>query len=103
VARTRRDQPSNDQLRTARERLNSPTGSMRPSRQELAEAIKPYLWRVALGATEFDGKVLYRLEGEALQQAQSSCTRVIPVRLERGNATSTGTGTASEPIGQGAR
>jgi hypothetical protein len=53
----------NTLLRRARERLLSPTGSGRPmSRQELAEAVNSYLWRVHKRSASLDETYIGKLE-----------------------------------------
>lgn len=63
MARRRPDLPRNDLLRTARERLSSPTGSGRPmSRQELAEAVNAYLWDTYQQEENLDENDIGKLE-----------------------------------------
>jgi len=63
MTRRRPDLTPNTQLRAARERMLSPTGSQRPmSRQELAETINAYLWHKHRRRAALDGNYIGKLE-----------------------------------------
>jgi hypothetical protein len=60
---SREERPANDQLRQARLRLASPSGSGRPmSRRELADAVNEYLWKVHERKGAIDADYVGKLE-----------------------------------------